>query len=134
MTLKNLAARNLLHQEPRDEQEIGNLINAAIARLQDAQNVSLSYASRFDLAYNAAHGFALAALRSAGYRTDKRYLVFQCLVHTTSLSKSTVRLFSTCHDKRNLAEYTGYFDEDFPLLDALIKSTVELGEFLGNHS
>jgi hypothetical protein len=64
----------------------------------------LAYASRFDLAYNAAHGLALAALRAAGYRTDKRYLVFQCLAHTVDLGKSQIRLLSMCHDRRNRAE------------------------------
>jgi hypothetical protein len=132
MALQNLAARKLLHQEPTDEEEVANLVHAAADRLRDAQNGSLSYASRFDLAYNAAHGLALAALRSAGYRTDKRYLVFQCLIHTSSLSKSTVRLFSACHDKRNLAEYTGHFEVDYPLLEALIESTAELSRLIDN--
>ena len=34
-------------------------MRSAIARLKDAQISSLSFASRFDLAYNAAHGIAL---------------------------------------------------------------------------
>jgi hypothetical protein len=28
------------------------------------------------------HALALTALRRQGYRSDKRYLVFQCLAHT----------------------------------------------------
>lgn len=51
-------------------------MHSAMARLNDAQTPSLSFASRFDLAYNAAHALALTALRLSGYRSDKRYLVF----------------------------------------------------------
>ena len=75
-------------------------MQAAAERLVDAENSSLSYASRFDLAYNAAHGLALAALRACGYRTDKRYLVFQCLIHTTALSKAQTYL----HDMPRTAQ------------------------------
>ena len=45
----------------------------------------LSLESRFDLAYNAGHALALAALRFRGYRSESRYLVFQCLQHTIDL-------------------------------------------------
>lgn len=64
---------------------------------------------------------ALAALRASGYRTDKRYLVFQCLVHTLDVDKTEVRIFSTCHERRNLAEYEGHFDVDELLLAELIR-------------
>jgi hypothetical protein len=126
MTLDNLLKIKQLKQEAPDEREIQGLVNAAKDRLNDADNVSLSYASRFDLAYNAAHGFALAALRARGYRSDKRYLVFQCLEHTTELNKVQIRLFAKCHDKRNLAEYEGHFETDEQLLGELIENTKEL--------
>ena len=92
----------------------------------DAKTASLSFASRFDLAYNAAHAIALTALRLQGYRSDKRYLVFQCLVHTSDVSKVHVRLFALCHERRNLAEYEGYLDEDEALLAQLLDSTGRL--------
>jgi hypothetical protein len=126
MTLDNLLKIKQLKQEAPDEREIQGLVNAAKDRLNDADNVSISYASRFDLAYNAAHGFALAALRARGYRSDKRYLVFQCLEHTTELNKVQIRLFAKCHDKRNLAEYEGHFETDEQLLGELIENTKEL--------
>lgn len=47
----------------------------------------LSEDSQFMLAYGAAHSFSLAALRWHGYRSDSRYLVFQCLQHTLGLDK-----------------------------------------------
>lgn len=48
-------------------------------------NATLAIESRFDLAYNAAHALALAALRARGYRSDNRYVVFQALPHTLGL-------------------------------------------------
>lgn len=69
------------------------MLRSAIDRLKDAHSPALSFASRFDLAYNAAHALALTALRLQGYRSDKRYLVFQGLVHTINASKAQVKLF-----------------------------------------
>lgn len=126
MTLENLVQIKQLKQEAANKQEFDSLLSAAVDRLKDAQNDSLSYSSRFDLAYSAAHGLALAALRASGYRSDKRFRVFQCLVHTTSLDKAVVRLFTNCHEKRNLAEYEGLFEVDEQLLGELIENTITL--------
>ena len=128
MTLENLVRINQLKREPPDRREFEGLVNAATDRLKDAQNTTLSFSSRFDLAYNAAYGLALAALRAAGYRTDKRYIVFQCLVHTAGLDKAMVRLFAVCHERRNRAEYEGILDEDERLLDELVLNTKGLLE------
>jgi uncharacterized protein (UPF0332 family) len=123
MTLENLVTIKQLNKEPADKREFEGLVKAARERLADAEISSLSYASRFDLAYNAAHGLALAALRASGYRTDKRYLVFQCLIHTVKLDQAQTRLFALCHDRRNRAEYEGWFEDDEPLLAELIRNT-----------
>ncbi len=104
------------------------MLRSAVDRLKDAHNLALSFASRFDLAYNAAHALALTALRLQGYRSDKRYLVFQCLVHTLDEDKARVRLFALCHDRRNLAEYEGYMDVDEALLAELVAATDALLE------
>ena len=126
MTLENLVKINQLKSEPTDKNEFEGLVKAAVDRLNDSQHEVLSFAGRFDLAYSAAHGLALAALRSTGYRSDKRYLVFQCLAHTTNLTKTQIRLFSKCHDKRNLAEYEGHYETDEQLLSELITNTKTL--------
>lgn len=99
------------------------MLRSAVDRLQDAHSAGLSFASRFDLAYNAAHALALTALRLCGYRSDRRYLVFQCLEHTLGLGKAQFRLFDLCHNRRNLAEYEGYMDVDDALLAELIAAT-----------
>lgn len=124
--LDNLVRSGGLKVEPPDAKECEGLISSAIDRLKDAHNPALSFASRFDLAYNAAHALALTALRLDGYRSDRRYLVFQCLVHTLSLGTVQVRLFALCHERRNLAEYEGYMDVDDALLSTLLNATDEL--------
>ena len=126
MTLKNLVRIRQLNPEPPDRREFESLVKAAVDRLKDSTNESLHFTSRFDLAYGAAHGLALAALRASGHRSDKRYLVFQCLSHTTELSKSHIRLFSLCHEKRNLAAYEGHLETDEQLLSELISGVEEL--------
>ena len=67
-------------------------------------------ASRFDLAYNAAHALSLAALRFHGYRSENRYIVFQVLQDTLQLPPSLWRVLDQAHARRNRAEYEG--DED----------------------
>jgi hypothetical protein len=85
--LENLVRNGGLKAEPPDRKECEGLLRSAIDRLQGAHNPALSFASRFDLAYNAAHALALTALRLQGYRSDRRYLVFQCLAHTLGVGK-----------------------------------------------
>ncbi|MBW1245853.1 hypothetical protein I7860_04090 [Pseudomonas tolaasii] len=118
--LENLQRSGGLKAEPPDRKECDGLMRSARDRLKDANTPLLSFASRFDLAYNAVHSIALTALRLQGYRSDKRYLVFQCLIHTLGASKVQVRLLALCHERRNLAEYEGYMDEDEALLGQLM--------------
>jgi hypothetical protein len=128
--LENLVRTGGLKAEPPDANESAGLLRSAVDRLKDAHNSALSFASRFDLAYNSAHALALYALRQMGYRSDKRYLVFQCLAHTVTVSKTQVRIFALCHERRNLAEYEGYLDVDEKLLEELLQATDELLEII----
>ena len=77
--LENLARIGKLKKERVSQAEFDGLLKSGRARLADARTPSLSLQSRFDLAYNASHALALAALRWHGYRSENRYLVFQCL-------------------------------------------------------
>ena len=62
--LENLCGPNRpLKAEVSDAREFAGLVRAAESRLNDAKNRALAPESRFDLAYNAAHGLCLAALR-----------------------------------------------------------------------
>lgn len=125
--LENLANVGDLNREPGTRVEFVGMVDGAGKRLADARDEDLAPESRFDLAYNAAHGFALAALRQQGYRPDKkRYIVFQTLVHTVGFDPAVVRVFSKCHDQRNLAEYQGHTEVDEQLLKELIRHTINL--------
>ena len=121
--LENLIRTGGLKAEPPDRKECEGLLNSAVDRLKDAHCPTLSFASRFDLTYNAAHALALTAMRLQGYRSDRRYLVFQCLSHTLDIGTTHVRLFALCHERRNLAEYEGYMDVDERLLSELLSAT-----------
>jgi hypothetical protein len=125
MTLENLLnlhKTGSLKLEPSSASEFAGLLRSAIVRLQDAKNATLAQDSRFDLAYNASHALALAALRYYGYRSDNRYLVFQCLPHTLEAGPEIWRVLAKCHQQRNLAEYEGHLEIDERLLAELIKA------------
>lgn len=124
--LNNLANAGQLKAEAFAQAEFEGLVFAAKQRLADANNATLADSSRFDLAYNAAHGFALAALRKKGYRPANRYLVFQLLEVTAGLPAARWRVLSKSHDARNLAEYEGHTEVDAKLLEALLAVTKEL--------
>lgn len=114
--LENLAKAGALKGEPYAEAEFMGLVASARKRLADARNDGLSPESRFDLAYNASHARALAALRYHGFRSEKRYTVFQALEHTVGVPSARWRIFSKCHGQRNLAEYEGQTEVDPKLL------------------
>jgi len=120
--LANLARIGKLTAEPGDPGEIAGLIASGTERLQDARNEQLALSSRFDLAYNAAHAFSLAALRRHGYRSDNRYLVFQALPHTLGMPPEIWRVLAKAHEVRNVAEYEGHLEADAILVRSLIEA------------
>jgi hypothetical protein len=124
--LDNLVKIKKLKAEPPDQKEFNGLVRSAQVRLKDAQIPSLSIEGRFDLVYNAAHALALAALRWHGYRSDNRYLVFQCLPHTLGLDNVVMQVLDKCHHARNRLEYQGEFDITESMLDALLDAAREL--------
>jgi hypothetical protein len=108
--LDNLVERGLLKREPGDQNEFDGLVASGGKRLADAKKGGLSAESTFDLAYNAAHSFALAAMRWHGYRpANKRYIVFQALQHTLAIKPEVWRVLDKCHGLRNSLEYDGAF-------------------------
>jgi hypothetical protein len=120
--LTNLARIGKLAEEPATAGEIKGLLASGGERLKDARNEHLALSSRFDLAYNAAHAFSLAALRWHGYRSDSRYLVFQALPHTLQSPAAVWRVLAKAHEVRNIAEYQGHFDADATMLRNLIEA------------
>lgn len=118
--MANLVKIRKLKVEPSSLREFDGLLRSALERATDAQNPGLTLASRFTLAYDASHALALAALRAHGYRSEDRYLVFQCLPHTLGWTADQWRILDYCHKKRNLAEYEGHLDVDDALVAELI--------------
>jgi hypothetical protein len=119
--LDNLVKIQKLKAEPPDQHDFDGMLKSARIRLQDSQ---------FSLAYGAAHALALAALRWHGYRSDNRYLVFQCLQHTVGLTNAKWRVLDLCHKQRNQAQYEGHLEVTPQLLKELIEVTKELLELV----
>ena len=129
--LDNLARIGQLKTEPASDRELQGLRQSGLARLSDAEHTNLSFESRFDLAYNAAHALALYALRRKGYRSSSRYLVFQALPDSAGLSAGQWRVLVKAHERRNLAEDEGYLERDDQLLADMITVTRTLCSALG---
>ncbi|HZE61013.1 MAG TPA: hypothetical protein VE085_10695 [Burkholderiales bacterium] len=111
--LRNLVAARKLKAEPPDRQEFDNLMTAGRARRMDAQRHELAWESRFDLAYSAAHAFALAALRRLGYRSDNRLGIG---------AGGDWRVLALAHERRNRMEYSGEYEIDERLLSEVIQA------------
>jgi len=126
--LENLEKIGRLKKEAASQAEFDGLLKSGQRRLTDAKLTKLSLEGRFDLAYNASHSLALAALRWHGYRSDNRYLVFQCLQFTLGIEPAQWRFLSLCHERRNLAEYEGYLDVEERLVAELIETAETIAE------
>lgn len=109
--LENLAGTGQLTPEPTSVEEISGFLMRAGQQLDDARTTSLSAPSRFSLAYDAAHAFALVALRAHGYRPGRglghRMVVFSTLAHTVASPATEWAALVRYHTKRNSSEYAG---------------------------
>jgi hypothetical protein len=122
--LDNLVRTSVLKVEPPDQDEFDGFVKLGTNRLKDAHNEANSPEGRFDLAYNAAHALALAAMRWYGYRPNRqRFVVFQALQHTLGLPSEQWRILDKAHNTRNLAEYEGYAEVDEQLLTEVLRVT-----------
>jgi hypothetical protein len=119
--LDNLVKIGQLKAGPSTDDEIKGLIRRGLVKIADYKRADLSVDSRFDLAYNAAHALCLAALRRAGYRSENRYIVFQCTQHTIGLEPEYWRVLSDAHRERNVAEYEGDIIVNEQLVEALVR-------------
>ena len=128
--LDNLVKIGQLKPHSPTVNEFNGLIEFGLTRLKDAQHPTISLYGRFDLAYNAAHSLALAALWWHGFRSENRYLVFQTLVHTVNLSAAKTRVFSKAHTARNAAEYEGVFEIDDKLTSELLNAAIHLNDLV----
>ena len=130
--LDNLVKIGKLKLEPPDQAEFDGMVSSAKRRLQDTNVAGLSEEGKFSSAYGAAHSLALAAMRWHGYRSDNRYLVFQCLQQTVGLENIKWRILDKCHKQRNLAEYEGHLEITPQLMQELITVVKELLKLVRN--
>lgn len=130
--LENLVELRRLQKEAPDQDEFDGLVRSARARIADAQLDAMSLFGRFDLLYNAAHALCLAAMRWHGFRSDNRYLVFQCLPHTLGLAPSDWRVLDAAHRRRNQAEYEGVVEVDEALLASMLRVVSMVDELVGD--
>ncbi|WP_232071155.1 hypothetical protein [Paraburkholderia pallida] len=126
-TLDNLVRIGKLKPFPPNRGEFEQLLGLARTLLDTvASSSGMATESQFILAYDAAHAASRAALRAHGYRSDDRYLVFQCLEHTIGWPTGKWRVLDTCHRRRNAAEYEGNIDLPASLTAELVRLTAEL--------
>ncbi len=119
--LDNLVKIGKLKADQSTDDEIKGLVQRGLVKIEDYKQANLSTDSRFDLAYNAAHALCLAALRQVGYRSENRYIVFQCTQHTINLEPKFWRVLSDAHRERNAAEYEGDMVVNEQLVEALVR-------------
>jgi uncharacterized protein (UPF0332 family) len=112
--LSNLEKVGALKREPTSREEIQGFLDGARTYLQDSKNLGNSAASRFQLAYSAAHALALVALRAHGYRPAQakghRAIVFQTLPLTVGADESIWVTLDKAHTRRNTSEYEGIIE------------------------
>ena len=128
--LDNLVKIQTLKVESPDQEEFDRMIDSAKRCLKDARVDGLSEEGKFSSAYTASHILSLAALRWHGYRSNNRYQVFHCLVHTVGFDEVKWRILANCHNLRNVAEYEGHLEITPQLLGELIDITEELLELV----
>jgi hypothetical protein len=129
--LRILAERiGSLLAEPTAPEELERLFAGADVRLHDAKVASLSPSSRFTLAYESSHGFALAALRARGYRPSHsmghRRVTFDVLDVTAGASASLSSALARYHDRRNRMTYEGLLVATQAEADDLVRLVSEL--------
>lgn len=118
--LERLARSGELKAESVSRDEFLTLVRRGGRLLEDSRKAELSMESRFTLAYGASHALASAALRWHGFRSENRYLVFQCLEHTVDFTPAQWRVLLLCHDRRNKAEYEGVMNVEERLVEEAI--------------
>lgn len=125
--LDNLVRIGKLKPFPANRSEFGHLLSLARTLLGTVTTSGkMATESQFILAYDAAHAASRAALRAHGYRSDDRYLVFQCLEHTVGWPTEKWRVLDHCHRRRNAAEYEGNVDLPASLTAELVRLSAEL--------
>lgn len=112
MSLENLVKIKQLQLHATNPAEIARLLAAAKASVTDADNPSLSDASRFDLAYKAIMQCAMVGLLANGYRPSTttpghHQTMIQSLGLTLGVENQVWVVLDALRKKRNQSDYSG---------------------------
>ena len=103
--LADLVDKDRLVHAPSSREDLQASLARAARALSDAAAPELDPTSRFDIAYTAAHGFALCALRAHELRpapgARHRGLAFLTLVHTIDAPEAMASSLNGYHELRN---------------------------------
>lgn len=101
----------MLREEATSPSEVQGLLASAAAFLADAKRDGNSDQTRYNIAYEAAHALALAAMRACGLRPAQgpghRAMVFSVLDATTVAPPKVCIPLSKANEKRNRLTYDG---------------------------
>ena len=96
--LRTLVERNALREERAAPLEVQGLLSSAKDYLADARRQTNSQATRFNVAYEAAHAIALAAMRALDLRPAQgpghRAVVFNALNSTTGATAAVFAIIN----------------------------------------
>ena len=102
-----------------------------LADLTNPKN-SLSIETRFNLAYDTAHGFLQVALRMMGYRTANapghRAVLFEILPILVPGAAASKDSLAHAHGLRNRLEYDSYFEVPTSVVDDMVEQVKSVAE------
>ena len=111
MSLSEMETRGELEPLASTPEELIRLLSMVRRRLKDAAVVETSNEARFEHAYHAILGCALAALRVNDYRVfgsaGKHLLALNTLQHTVGVPAAQVRYYQKLRNRRNIDLYEG---------------------------
>jgi len=101
--------------------------------LQDATVVTISYETRFDVAYKAILQASLAALQANGYRPatsepGHHVTILQSLPKTIGLESARLIVLEALRKKRNLADYAGHEIDEALMQECIDAARMLLGD------
>jgi uncharacterized protein (UPF0332 family) len=133
VSLENLAKIGRLQAHATDPVEIGKLLKAAARNIKDAENETVSNATRFTSAYTAIMESAQAALFANGYRPNKgegghHMTMVQALVHTLGLPQPRMQVLDAHRRKRHVIDYSGEDAEPSEVRDATVAAKALLAD------
>jgi hypothetical protein len=130
MTLKDWLSRGRLKRQPSSREEISAILRKIDRDLIESGKADISLDWRLVIAYNAALGCAMAALRASGYRVNEgggnHIRTIDSLHFTLGLERELIIALHAVRKKRHSASY----DAAGTVSKLEVNETIELAEEL----